>query len=217
MQSVPSWPRFTQFCSTRASAQRPSPPKTRGVDQGFVAEDDSADNDYEESEGHDSSDDDYYDGTDADTTAHLAIDRLHGNLLDMIHSFVRADKSESASAVRKLWLEHLTANPELVFRSARIRKVVELYKQVRKDHPDLKICVSSQYLTFLDMIKVAVCEECGVEGLKCNVVLPEAIRQGSLDAFKDNADPDIPLLLSGKAGGEGIDLPQASIMIQTEV
>ncbi len=181
-----------------ASGDEYQPPKNRRAEEKGLAENDGARRDKNNS-----------------TSSHAAIVQAD---MDAVHTRQANDNSEAETSSRKLWLQHLEANRQLVFESARVRHVVELYAQLRQEHPTRKIVISSQYLRFLDMVKTAVQLKFGIEGFDYNGVIADALRQKNLETFRSwDTSASKPLYLSGKAGGEGLNIPEASILIQTEV
>jgi SNF2 family DNA or RNA helicase len=169
------------------------------------------------SDDDESSDNDESSGNDEDEGKLQTGRKATENDLNPIHETVLEDKSEADLSSRKGWLKYIEDHPDEVLKSGRIREVLGLYRQLCEKYPDRKICICSQYLKFLDLVRVAMLHKFSVEGLEYNGVLRDGIRQANLAKFKSTADCSIPLLLSGKAGGKGINIPEASIMIQTEV
>jgi len=138
--------------------------------------------------------------------------------MDAIHERLHGDRSEEEQNGRKAWLKHLKENVNVPFESGRVQRVLRLYTHLRKKYPLRKMVISSQYLRFLDLVKSALLQQEGIEGLDYNGVMADSQRQANLVTFRSSSTtPSKPLFLSGKAGGEGINIPEASIMIQTEV
>jgi SNF2 family DNA or RNA helicase len=172
------------------------------IGEELAEDDDEADYDYEDGSGDDSDSD-----SDYDEDIEYA---------DALYQTIATDRSEDDMAPRKAWLQHLEDNSDFIFDSSRINKVIEVYEEVRKQYPDLKIVIASQFLKFLDMVKVALEVCCGVVSLEYNGVLLDAKRRVNLDTFRNSDNASIPLILSGKAGGEGINIPEASVLVQCE-
>ncbi|RYN39619.1 hypothetical protein AA0112_g3578 [Alternaria arborescens] len=200
--------------------------QTRKNASGFVLEDCELESDEESEDGYvpsssddsDSSSSNQSDDEDQDQGKATTMPILSQSDMDALHATLTGDNSELERDSRKRWLNHIASDPEVVFKSARLTRVLDLYEQLRRDHPDRKIVISSQYLRFLDMIKSGLRQVHGIDGFEYNGVIADAVRQKNLETFRDSSTScSQPLYLSGKAGGEGINIPEASILIQTEV
>ncbi|CAN9171613.1 unnamed protein product [Alternaria alternata] len=193
---------------------------------GFVLEDCELESDDETDDGYvpsdsddsDSSSTNQSDDEDQDQGKATTMPTLYQSDMDALHARLTGDNSEMERDSRKKWLDHIASNPEVVFESARLMRVLDLYEQLRRDYPDRKIVISSQYLKFLDMVKSGLRQKHGIDSFEYNGVIADAVRQRNLETFRDSGTScSQPLYLSGKAGGEGINIPEASILIQTEV
>ena len=92
---------------------------------------------------------------------------------------------------------------------------LDLWTIVRRDFPDEKIAIFSIYLKFLDIIAAALLKVHGIEALRYDGTMNAHRRVMSQTAFHE-ASPDIPLLITTGAGGVGLNITDASIVIQTE-
>jgi SNF2 family DNA or RNA helicase len=192
-------------------------PEWLDEDEDEDVDDDPDDKDFIAESSSDSEGEDEDETEDHDSNPPTGPSDLNQSDMDAVHEHLSGDRSEAEVSSRKLWLHHLEQNPKIVFESARMTRVLRVYAQLRKKYPTRKIVIASQYLKFLDMVKSAMRQKFDVQGLEYNGVITSSLRERNLTSFKDHADTAVPLILSGKAGGEGINIPQASIMIQCEV
>jgi len=125
------------------------------------------------------------------------------------------EDTEGAARKRGAWID-LIHQPNFHYHSARVDAFLEAYRSCRARHPNEKILVFSEYLTFLDLLEVALRREHGVHSLRFDGTCGELKRERVKCEFA-SADASIPLLITGRAGGLGLNLQCASIVIQTEI
>ncbi|PHJ17515.1 snf2 family [Cystoisospora suis] len=149
---------------------------------------------------------------------YLRVDGFKGNPRDKVEAELRKwSDYEIHQAIQQqisqgdTRLRHLLLPKELLIDSAKIRKLIEIVKEIKRKEE--KALIFSQYTTFLDVIEECLTEFCG-HIRKCRLDGSTAVeeRQNLVDQF--NSDPDFTLfLLSTKAGGQGLNLTAARTVI----
>jgi SNF2 family DNA or RNA helicase len=124
-------------------------------------------------------------------------------------------KQEEGGDIRVQWLQSLQT-VDLVTGSARVQQFCHLYQWVRNKYPEEKILVFSCYLKYLDIIAAALRQEFEIEALRYDGTVKSKKRETVKDAFRA-ANAEIPLLVTAGTGGVGLNLTEASIIIQTEI
>jgi SNF2 family DNA or RNA helicase len=119
-------------------------------------------------------------------------------------------------ATRNKWPEKLEDDREAVFDSNRVKRFLQLYDWIRQTYPDEKIVVFSLYRQFLDILSAALKWEHDIEALRFDGTVGSISRETVRRIF-DFAHPGIPLLLTGDAGGVGLNIARASVIVQTEI
>ncbi|KAI1608299.1 P-loop containing nucleoside triphosphate hydrolase protein, partial [Exophiala viscosa] len=126
------------------------------------------------------------------------------------------DPAFTSRKQRLAWLELVqSASLRLAEDSERTVHILALYQWCRKHKPQEKIVIFSQYLKFLDIIHQCL-ERIGVEAIRYDGLVKVTDRPQVEKQFI-KADPSVPLLITAGAGGTGLNLQCASIVIQTEV
>lgn len=133
-----------------------------------------------------------------------------------IQGYLESDQTYKINEPRGVWLEKLKGTEDIFSDSARLRCILRLYKQLRQEHPGKKMIIFSQYLKFLDIIGEGIKRIFGVESLRYDGTVPPKLRTDLQIRF-ENSHPSIPLLLTVGAGGTGLNLTSASIVIQSEI
>lgn len=116
---------------------------------------------------------------------------------------------------RNQWLA-LLQGPKFDHNSSRVDAFLKVFQYCRCVYPNEKILVFSEWVTKLDLLEHALAKQLGVECLRFDGTCSTTQRETALAAFKEGPT-DIPLLITSMAGGVGLNLQYASIVIQTEV
>lgn len=135
---------------------------------------------------------------------------------DPVYGYVSADTATKGGEDRDEWLQKVREREELIDESDRVRQFLLVYKQLRSTNPDQKILVFSQYLKFLDILEEALKRAFGVQALRFDGTVGQGQRLKVQQDFKD-LDPKVPLLMTTGAGAYGLNITDASIIIQCEI
>ncbi|KAF8854060.1 P-loop containing nucleoside triphosphate hydrolase protein [Acephala macrosclerotiorum] len=152
-----------------------------------------------------------------DGTKHaIADDFVDMDEEDPVAGYVAADAETKSGEARDAWLQKIRERKFLVHESNRLRHFLRVYKQLRTTNPEQKILVFSQYLKFLDIIHEAMSKVFNIQCLRIDGTVGYHQRVKALQDFKDS-DPSVPLLMTAGCGAYGLNVTQASIVIQCEV
>jgi SNF2 family DNA or RNA helicase len=133
-----------------------------------------------------------------------------------IESLNHNDQTDETGAKRRArWLAKVNAAGDLMD-APRIRHIVDAVRILRHGLPTEKIVIFSQYIKVLDILERCLRVDQGVACLRFDSTVN---RQGRLVIQKKFADPtnEYILLITAGAGGTGLNITAASIIIQTEV
>lgn len=127
------------------------------------------------------------------------------------------DKEAVIGEAREGWLARVRARGRLIEESSRLQAFLGLYKFLMTTAaPGRKIVVFSQYLRFLDIIEEALKRQYGVECLRYDGTVLQSLRKGIESKYADPTNKK-PLLITAGAGGVGLNITAASVVIQTEI
>lgn len=115
---------------------------------------------------------------------------------------------------RDAWLSRV--RDEIDVNSTRVERFIQLFVWLRDTYPDEKIVVFSNYLKFLDILSKGLKERLQIEALRFDGTVNQTDRQMVRQRF-DEAHPSVPLLITAGAGGVGLNITAASIVMQTEI
>ncbi len=135
---------------------------------------------------------------------------------DPMAGYVPQDISASGELGREPWLELVGAREELCYESPRVIEFQRLMRQIEMKYPGEKIVVFSQYLKFLDILDEALRRTWQIESLRYDGTVQHSHRKRVENMFRDRNNKS-PLLLTAGAGGVGLNITTASIVVQTEV
>lgn len=138
------------------------------------------------------------------------------SMTEMNPEYLAQDTRDRSGESRDKWLERLRDDDELVFPSSRVRIFLDLYRWLRSTYPEEKIVVFSKYLRFLDVVAEALRKHSQLEPLRYNGTVKLAQREVVRKAF-ETCPQWIPLLITGDAGGVGLNITTASIAVQLEI
>ncbi len=97
---------------------------------------------------------------------------------------------------------------QLSFKSSKIEALVAHLLRIRKESPDEKSIVFSQWTSFLSLIEVAL-TAAKIRFVRLDGSMSQSARNAAIEAF--NADDSISVfLISTKAGGQGLNLIRSS-------
>ncbi|KAI9764339.1 MAG: hypothetical protein M1835_007597 [Candelina submexicana] len=148
-----------------------------------------------------------------------ALTLLRGHPFTDVKTFTKAFASRSKSGkfrdptptrmkrIKKLLMGLVVARP------ASLLNIPGLDFDNVKDYPGEKILIFSELTSVLDIVEV-ILRQVGIEALRYDGRVGTVQREVTMDAFRDK---DRPMLISAGAGGVGLNLPQASIVIQLEI
>jgi len=135
---------------------------------------------------------------------------------DPIYGYNDADRTTKGGEDRDEWLQKVRGREELIEESDRVCQFLLVYKQLRSTYPDRKILVFSQFLKFLDILEEALKRVFGVQALRFDGTVGQRQRIKVQLDFKD-AGEEVPLLMTAGSGAYGLNVTDASIIIQCEV
>merc|ERR1712070_114093 len=93
--------------------------------------------------------------------------------------------------------------------SSKVEAVAKAVGAMIKSSSEAKGIIFSQYKTMLDLIEWRLKKQAGIQVVKLMGYMPLAERRSVLAAFKSNPEIKV-ILMSLKAGGEGLNLQEAS-------
>lgn len=118
---------------------------------------------------------------------------------------------------RDAYLRRLDTMSDHSLASARSDAFVELLGWVLQEHTGQKTIVFSKYLKFLDVLAARTRKHfANIEVFRFDGSIPVARREIVVHDFKQ-ASPGAVIFITGDAGGTGLNLQEASVVIQTEV
>lgn len=97
-----------------------------------------------------------------------------------------------------------------------MEQLLNLYTWLRTKYPDRSIVVFSTYLKFLDILFYTLKNQHSIAALRFDGTMSLSSREVVRARF-NLSSPEIPLLLTAGAGGVGLNITKASIVIQTEI
>lgn len=126
------------------------------------------------------------------------------------------DQTAGTQKARKMWLESVRALDDDKLYSSRIKAFVELHARLRLEFPGRKMAIFSQFLTQLDL----VCEAMDRRGFgsltyQFNGTM-DSIQRAIVRSNFDEANAGAIMLITAGAGGAGMNLVAASIVILLE-
>jgi SNF2 family DNA or RNA helicase len=113
---------------------------------------------------------------------------------------------------RAAWLKKIE-EPEFDFMSSRVRAFLHVYEVYRLAFPAEKILVFSPFLKVLDIFATALKEKHGVKSLRYDGTLDTDEREAVRSKFSE-CSRDVPMMITASAGGVGLNITDASIIIQ---
>lgn len=135
--------------------------------------------------------------------------------LEIDDGYLERPKEDKAGERRELWLKRIEDNANLITASARVIHFLKVFKHVTSVFPGEKVVILSNYVKFLDIIAAAIHRTTGTDSLRFDGTVKPSKRIDIESAFRECA-PGIPLLLTPGAGGVGLNIAHASIVIQSE-
>lgn len=126
-----------------------------------------------------------------------------------------AMQTEQRRVTREEWLAMIEECATLREDSGRLDTLLKLYRWLRKDYPQKKMVIFSQYLRFQDIVAHAFLRYLDIEVLRFDGTTTEERRKKVRLEFQ-SCDPAIPLLMTSGAGSVGLNITEASIVIQLE-
>ncbi|KAF1351106.1 P-loop containing nucleoside triphosphate hydrolase protein [Delphinella strobiligena] len=110
--------------------------------------------------------------------------------------------------------------PDSGLQSSRVQGILDLLAKLRVEHPGQKVATSSQSSKFLDIIAKALKrQKDGVAEIQClrfDGTLNAAERLTARFAFRKSQDAESIMIMTAGAGGAGMSLTAASVVIQCE-
>ncbi|KAK5131862.1 hypothetical protein LTR08_000529 [Meristemomyces frigidus] len=116
---------------------------------------------------------------------------------------------------REEWLKMVEDCQTLRESSGRLDVLLRLYDWLRKKHPEKKIVIFSQYLRFQDIVARAFKKYNGIDAFRFDGTVTERHRRRVRQMYRE-CGPQTPLLMTCGAGSVGLNITEASIVIQLE-
>ncbi|TGO47700.1 hypothetical protein BCON_0266g00050 [Botryotinia convoluta] len=129
--------------------------------------------------------------------------------------FSGEDVEEIDYADRHQWLDRVKRRAHLMKESGRVEKIIQLYIYLVSTYPGRKIVIFSCFLKFLDILDEALYQECSIKSSRYDGSIAAEQRIEIENSFRQ-ADPKLPLLITGGSGGVGLNIAYAGIVIQAE-
>ncbi|OBT86746.1 hypothetical protein VE02_06279 [Pseudogymnoascus sp. 03VT05] len=124
-------------------------------------------------------------------------------------------EDDTDAASRADWLKEIKETPDLLIGSSRTQCFLRLFKWLRQEYPSRKIVIFSNFLKYLDIIDEVLQQGMAITPLRYDGSVSVSQRPDIEERFKTCA-PEIPLLITGGAGGVGLILTAGSIVVQLE-
>ncbi|TAQ90574.1 hypothetical protein B7494_g1099 [Chlorociboria aeruginascens] len=128
---------------------------------------------------------------------------------NVAYGFIAEERQATDIKVRKMW-QKVRNCADLSESSNR------LYHQIRRQRPDEKILVFSQYLKFLDLTDETIKRKYNVQSLRFESTVTQVRRVQVQNDF-EAAHPSVHLLMTAGAGEFGLNITAASVVIQCEL
>lgn len=129
-----------------------------------------------------------------------------------VHEF--ADNADPVT--HAAWLQAVRISPTLCHSSSRLKCILALYAYIINEMPGEKIIIFSQYLKSLDIVSESLRRCFDVDSLRYDGTVSPSRRVSIQEQFR-NPDGNKPLLITAGAGGLGLNIVAASVVIQTEL
>ena len=126
------------------------------------------------------------------------------------------EETEISNEDRAEWLERIRESENLCDDSERLKALLRLYWSLRAQAPGRKVIIFSQYLKFLDIVDEAFLRKFQVQYLRYDGTIMPSQRH-SIEVKFAAPENQKPLLITAGAGGVGLNITAASVVIQTEV
>ena len=133
--------------------------------------------------------------------------------LEAMEAFLQPPDEPEA---RQAWLTRVKERANLGYESSRLTAFFRLFHGIRtKVLPGRKIVVFSRSLKFLDIIEEAIFRLWSIGSLRYDGTVNASQRKRIQQRFADR-DTWFPLLITAGAGGVGLNIQAASVIIQTK-
>lgn len=129
-------------------------------------------------------------------------------------------KKQPMTKEREKWLGKVEAMPDDELQSSRVVTILELVQRLQEEHPGEKIAIFSRYLKFLDIVAEALRrlndEGADIQCLRFDGTMDGSERMTSRFTFRKSQSAQTIILITAGAGGAGMNLTSASIVVQCE-
>lgn len=130
-----------------------------------------------------------------------------------------ADDDENAHMTQRAstlsWTQKIRNMPDEELFSSRIRAICEVYARWLKENPVEKIVIFSKFRKFLDLLAEALRRSFNVEPFRFDGTKNSDQRTSIMDGFRTSKG--VPLLITPRSGGAGLNIEFAAKLIQCEV
>lgn len=131
--------------------------------------------------------------------------------------FDEQQRAGGTPRLRAAWLEKVRKATDDDLGSSRVNCITSLVSRITRDHPGEGIIIFSKYLTFLDIVAEAIeRSDPQFEVLRFNGTLSSSDRLIARHQFTSSNSPKKVILITADAGGAGMNLTAASVVIQAE-
>ena len=142
-------------------------------------------------------------------------DDYEGDIQDRIQHAVEKDAAATSGKAREDWLKRLSEEPDLLTGANRLRRFLEIFKELCRTKPDEKMVIFSPYIRHLDIMAQSL-ERCyAIKALRYDGTVKPSKRVDVEKAFQQ-CSPQVSLLITAGSGSVGLNIPVASVVIILE-